>query len=106
MTPSGVRPPRLRVRARSIMVATLVVAGVLMTAWVLGRATRVLGWVLAAAVLAALIYPLVEALARLIPRALALVTVLLSVAAMTALVVRASVGDLQRGLQRLRVAAP
>jgi predicted PurR-regulated permease PerM len=106
MTPVGTRPPRLRVRVRSIMVATLVVAGVLATAWVLARATRVLGWVMAAIVLAALIYPLVEALALRIPRPLALVTVLLSVAGMTALVVWASVGDLQHGLQRLRTAAP
>jgi len=61
---------------------------------------------MAAIVLAALIYPLVEALALRIPRPLALVTVLLSVAGMTALVVWASVGDLQHGLQRLRTAAP
>ncbi len=106
MTPVGARAPRLRVRARSIVVATLVVAAVLVTAWVLGRATRVLGWVMAAVVLAALLHPLVEALALRIPRPLALVTVLLSVAGLTALVVWASVGDLQHGLQRLRVAAP
>ena len=70
MTPVGARATRLRlrVRVRSIVVATLVVAAVLMTAWVLGRATRVLGWVLAAILLAALIYPLVEALALRIPR--------------------------------------
>ena len=80
--------------------------GVLVVAWVLGRATRVLGWVTAAAVLAALLFPVVEALARRIPRALALVTVLLSVAGVTALVVWASVGDLQHGLRRLRAVAP
>jgi predicted PurR-regulated permease PerM len=106
MTPIGTRAPRLRVRVRSIMVATLIVAGVLVTAWVLGRATRVLGWVMAAIVLAALIYPVVEGLALRIPRPLALVTVLLSVAGVTALVVWASVGDLQHGLQRLRNVAP
>ena len=86
MTPVRARAPRLRVRARSIVVAALVVAGVLVTAWVLGRATRVLGWAMAAIVLAALLYPLVEALALRIPRALALVTVLVSVAGLTALV--------------------
>lgn len=106
MTAVGNPAPRLRVRVRSIAVATLVVAAVLVTAWVLGRATRVLGWVMAAIVLAALIYPLVEALALRIPRPLAVVTVLLSVAGLTALVVWASVGDLQHELQRLRVAAP
>ena len=106
MTAVGTRAPRLRVRVRSIAVAAVVVAAVLVSAWVLGRATRVLGWVMAAIVLAALIYPLVEALALRIPRPLALVTVLLSVAGLTALVVRASVGDLQHGLQRLRAVAP
>ena len=106
MTPARTRPPRLKVRGRSIAVATVVVVGVLVVAWVLGRATRVLGWVTAAAVLAALLFPVVEALARRIPRALALVTVLLSVAGVTALVVWASVGDLQHGLRRLRAVAP
>src|SRR6476659_5236301 len=78
MTLARTRPPRLQVRGRST----------------------------AAAVLAALLFPVVEALARRIPRALALVTVLLSVAGVTALVVWASVGDLQHGLRRLRAVAP
>jgi predicted PurR-regulated permease PerM len=101
-----VQPPRLQVRGRSIATATLVIAGVLVAAWVLGRATRVLGWVAAASVLAALLHPAVDALARRIPRALALLVVLLSVAGLTALVVWATVGDLQHELRRLRVAAP
>jgi predicted PurR-regulated permease PerM len=100
------RPPRLRIRARSIAVSALVVGGVFVAAWVLGRATRVLGWVVAASVLAALLIPVVEVLARRIPRGLALAAVLLSVAGLTAFVVWASVGDLQHGLRRLRAVAP
>ena len=57
------RGTRLRLSGRSIAVAALVIAGVLAAAWVLSRSTRVLGWLAAAVVVAALLHPMVEAVA-------------------------------------------
>ena len=70
------------------------------------RATRVLGWVAAAAVLAALLNPIVEVLARRIRRGFAVALVVLGVVALVAALAWAGVGDLRAGLARLRTVAP
>jgi predicted PurR-regulated permease PerM len=107
MTPAtDQRPPRLRLRPRSIAVGALAAAGVVVASWVVARATRVLGWVVAAAVLAALMNPVVEALARRMRRGFAVVIVVLGVIALVGAMTWAGVGDLRAGLDRLRTVAP
>jgi predicted PurR-regulated permease PerM len=100
------RPPRLRLRARSIAVGALAAAGVVVASWVVARATRVLGWVAAAAVLAALMNPVVEVLARRMRRGFAVALVVLGVVALVGALAWAGVGDLRSGLDRLRTVAP
>jgi len=105
--PTGARrPPHLRLRARSIAVGALVAVAVVVAAWVLQRATRVLGWVVAAAVLAALLNPVVEALARRMRRGLAVAVVVLGFVGLVGALAWAGVGDLRSGLDRLRSTAP
>ena len=109
MTPkvASTRPPRLQLRARSIAIGALAAAGVVISAWVLLRATRVLGWVAAAALLAALINPVVEALTgRGLRRGLAVAAVLVGTVGLVGLLAWASIGDLRDGLERLRDTAP
>jgi predicted PurR-regulated permease PerM len=107
MTPEAAqRPPRLRLRARSIAVGALAAVGVVVASWVVVRATRVLGWVLAAAVLAALMNPAVEVLARRIRRGFAVAVVVLGVVVLVGALAWAGIGDLRTGLGRLRTAAP
>ena len=96
------RPPRLRLRARSIAVGALAAVAVVIAAWILQRATRVLGWVVAAAMLAALLTPVVEALARRMRRGLAVAVVVLGLAGLVGALAWAGVGDLR---QRARPAA-
>jgi predicted PurR-regulated permease PerM len=105
LAPTG-RPPRLRLRARSIAVGALAAVGVVVASWVVTRATRVLGWVIAAAVLAALMNPVVEALARRMRRGFAVALVVLGVVVLVGVLAWAGVGDLQAGLSRLRTVAP
>jgi predicted PurR-regulated permease PerM len=107
MTPdSAQRPPRLRLRARSIAVGALAAVGVVVASWVVVRATRVLGWVVAAAVLAALMNPAVEVLARRIRRGFAVAVVVIGVVALVGALAWAGIGDLRAGLGRLRTVAP
>jgi predicted PurR-regulated permease PerM len=96
----------LRLRPRSIAVGMLAAIGVVVASWVVARATRVLGWVAAAAVLAALLNPIVEVLARRIRRGFAVALVVLGVVALVAALAWAGVGDLRAGLARLRTVAP
>jgi predicted PurR-regulated permease PerM len=65
--------PASAVRAVAMLGATLVVLRVL------AASTRVIGWMLAAAVVAALLHPIVDHLARKVPRAVAVVAVVLTV---------------------------
>lgn len=98
--------PRLRVTFRG---AILVVFGLALVFFVLARlpsAQRVLGWAIAAAVVAALVYPAVEFLARRMPRAVAIFLVALALLVPVVVISYAAVGDVQRELTRLERFAP
>jgi predicted PurR-regulated permease PerM len=68
---------RLRISGRSIVLAVATVTLTLLALRVLSSAGRVLGWVLIASSTAALVYPLVDRLARRIPRGIAVAVVAL-----------------------------
>jgi predicted PurR-regulated permease PerM len=80
--------------------ATLVFIGVV------SASARVIGWMLTAATLAGLLHPSVEALARRIPRALALAAVVLLSIGLAAGVGYAVVDDLAKQLHELQHAVP
>ncbi len=88
------------------MVSTLSFAAVIAAAWTLGQSTRVLGWAAAAMLVAAMLYPLVERLARSVKRGVAMLVVFLMTMVIVAGVIWAGVGDLRVGLSRLRTTAP
>ena len=100
------RPPRFRLSARSIAIAALIFTGVVAAAWVVSRSTRVLGWLAAAVVVAALLHPIVEALATHMKRVVAVTVVLVTTFALVGGLLWAGINDLRIGLDRLRSAAP
>ena len=69
---------RLRFTARSLALAVAVVGIVLLVVAVLESASRVLGWVMAATLAAALLSPAVALLSRRMPRGLAIALVMLA----------------------------
>lgn len=108
MTTEGRVPRRLRIRLSAtslfLLISTLVLALVVRN--VIDAASTVLGWVLAAAILSAILQPPVDALARRLPRVLAIVVVLgLVVAAGSAVAFRVF-EDLSDETRRLREVAP
>lgn len=107
--PPAAAPPareRLRLSNRSIVVAVGMLGLTLVALRMVSAATRVLGWVLVAMILAALLHPLVAALDRRLPRGLAVITVALGLVAVVVLVTYGAVDDLQSELERLQEAAP
>jgi predicted PurR-regulated permease PerM len=97
---------RVRVGSRSIVFAVLVVALVLVTRVVVHSSTRVIGWFLAAAVVAALIAPVIERLDRSMPRALAVLIVVLGLTAVFGSAVYIVFSDIQTEVARVQQAAP
>lgn len=72
----------------------------------LSASTRVLGWIVAAAALAALLHPLVDRLASRVPRALALAIVVVGTLAIAGLVVWRVVDDVSEELRDLQRELP
>ena len=72
----------------------------------LASATRVIGWMLAAATVAAVVYPVVAALSRWVPRAIAIVIVALLAFAAIGTVAYGIVDELVRETHALQAVAP
>jgi predicted PurR-regulated permease PerM len=96
---------RLSISARSIVVAVGLLALMVVLLQVVSAAGRVIGWMLVACALAGLLHPLVSFLARMLPRGLAAVLVVLCGVAVVALVTRGLVTDLLSETERLRLNA-
>jgi predicted PurR-regulated permease PerM len=73
---------------------------------VVGRSTRVLGWLAAAAIVAALLYPFVAALSRWVPRAVALLIVIVVTLVSVGALAYAIIDDVSREGTKLKQAAP
>jgi predicted PurR-regulated permease PerM len=97
--------PRLRISTRSIAAAVGVFALTLIMLRMVAAAGRVLGWMLVAAAFAGLLHPLVSWLARVMPRAVAAILVMLAGVAVTAFVARGLVEDVVRETERLQQTA-
>jgi predicted PurR-regulated permease PerM len=107
-TPSNLRRATagLLITPRSIAAAVALLGLGLVVLAVLGSSTRVLGWLVASAVLASLLSPAVTRLGRHMPRLLAFVIVLLGLVGMVGGVVYALVDDVRAQADRLRREAP
>lgn len=97
---------RLRLTPRSVVVAVGIVGGTLALLAVVSASRRVLGWAVAAALLAALLHPLVTMLERRMPRGLAIAAVFLGLVATVGLVVYGVFEDISDEVRRLERAAP
>jgi len=97
---------RLRFTARSLALAVAVVGLVLLVVAVLESASRVLGWVLAAAVAAALLTPAVALLSRRMPRGLAIALVMLGTIGGLGGLAYSGYDDFQDQAERLERAVP
>jgi predicted PurR-regulated permease PerM len=112
MSPDLQDPPddegaeRVRVGSRSIVLAILIVALVLMARVVVHSSTRVIGWFLAAAVVAALIAPVIQRLDNSMPRAFAVLIVVVGLAAVFGSAIYIVFSDIQKEVSRVQEAAP
>jgi predicted PurR-regulated permease PerM len=97
--------PRLRISTRSIVAAVGIFALTLIMLRMVAAAGRVIGWMLVAAAFAGLLHPLVSWLARVVPRAVAAILVVLVGVAVIALVMRGLVEDVVSETERLRQTA-
>lgn len=105
--PEARKPPtRVAISPGSILLVLLALAVAALAADVLVAARRVLSWVVACAVAAALIEFIVRALQRFMARWLAVILVLLGVAGVAALLVFGAFQDLDREVSRLQEVAP
>jgi predicted PurR-regulated permease PerM len=104
--PVGGQLRRLRFTARSLLVGAVVVALGLIARGVVAKSTRVLGWLLAATVVAALLQPIVDRLGKHMKRGLALLLVLVGVGGLAGSLVYATIHNLQTEANRLKAAAP
>ena len=100
------RPVRLRLTARSIVIAVALFGLTLATLRLMAASGRVIGWVVAAAVIAGLLHPAVALLHRWMPRGLAIAVVALLVLASAGFVAYRVVGDVATQLSDLERAAP
>jgi predicted PurR-regulated permease PerM len=98
--------PRLRVTAASVVVFVVILGVGLVARNVIGSSIRVLGWLVAAAVVAALLHPAVALLSRVVPRAVALITVVLVTIAAIGGLVYATIDHLRQEATKLQEAAP
>jgi predicted PurR-regulated permease PerM len=97
---------RLRFTARSLALAVAVVGVVLLVVAVLESASRVLGWVLAASMAAALLTPAVTLLSRRMPRGLAVAMVMLGAIGGLAALAWSGYDDFRDQAERLERAVP
>jgi predicted PurR-regulated permease PerM len=97
---------RLRITPRSAVLAVAMFGASLAVVRLLMASQRVIGWVLAAAAVAGLLYPLVAVLARRVPRGVAVAIVALLTLGSVAVVVYGAVDGIVRELQNLEEAAP
>lgn len=88
------------------MLAVALLGATIMVLALIAASARVIGWILTAMTLAALLHPFVAALARRLPRGLALAVVLVSVLAATGYVAYRVVDDLGDQLKELQRALP
>ena len=102
------QPPteRLRFTARSMLIAVGMLGVTLAGLRLFASATRVIGWIVTAIVIAALLYPLVLALTRWMPRAVAVLLVLVVVVGGTSFVAYQLVDTLVREMHALQASAP
>lgn len=100
------RPERLRLTPRSAVTAVVLLGITLVLLRVVAASQRVLGWVLAAAAIAGLLHPLVAALARRLPRGLAVAVVGIGAAASVGFVAYNLVDGIVGEMNRLEQAAP
>lgn len=97
---------RLRISARSAVVSVGVFGVTLALLAVVAAAQRVIGWILVAASVAALLHPLVALLQRRMPRALATAMVMVALLGTVGAVGYGLVDDIQRQTRRLQQAGP
>ena len=97
---------RLRFTPRSLIIAVALFGATLALLRLVASATRVVGWVLAAATIAGLLYPFVARLSRRLPRALAIIVVLLVVLGSIGAVAYRLVDEVVRETHALQAAAP
>jgi len=98
--------PRLRITFRGALFAVfaLALAGEVFDR--LPAAERVIGWAIAGAAIAALVYPAVDFFSRRMPRGLAVTVVSLLLLAPTVLLIYGVVDDVRREIDRLNAYAP
>lgn len=97
---------RWRISVRSLIVAVGVIAAVGAATSLVISSRRVLGWVIVAAALAALVFPLIERLDRIVPRGVAVLVVALLGIGGAGVVTYGVVDSLSRETARLQRAAP
>ena len=96
----------LNLSARSVFAVVAAIGFALVFRNVFERSTRIIGWFLAASVVAALVFPAVAALSRTIRRGLALVVVVVALLATLGLVLYAAIDDVRTELKHLQELAP
>jgi predicted PurR-regulated permease PerM len=96
----------LRLTARSVVLAVVLLGLTLATLRLISASGRVIGWVIAAAVIAGLLHPAVELLSRRMPRGAAVALVAVLALASAGFVAYRVVGDVAGQLRDLERAAP
>ena len=97
---------RLRITPRSLVVAVGLLGLTLALLAVMAASRRVLGWLVAAAAIAGLLYPLVERVGRKVPRGLAVAIVVLTTLLTIGLTTYQVIDDIRDQTDRLRTAVP
>ncbi len=105
-SPAPVPRERLRLSARSVVLAVAMFGATLALLGLLAASRRVLGWILAAAVVAGLLHPVVTHLQRRMRRGLAVAVVMVFVLGSVAAAVYGLVDDVVQETRRLQEAAP
>lgn len=103
---AGIPVERLRITPWSALRAVAMLGGTLVVLRVIDASTRVIGWILAAAVAASLLHPLIDALGRRIPRWAAVLVVLVGLLGSAGLVGYRLVDTIVRETENLQRAAP
>ena len=103
---SAPRLPRLRLSARSAVLAVALLGATLVVLRLVAASGRVLGWIVAAMLLAALLQPAVALLDRRLHRGAALFLVVFGTLALAGLIVWAVVDDVVDEVEELQRAVP
>ena len=103
---SAPRLPRLRLSARSAVLAVALLGATLVVLRLVAASGRVLGWIVAAMLLAGLLHPAVAALDRRLRRGAALFLVVFGTLAVAGVIVWAVVGDVVDEVDELETAVP